>query len=796
MTFRARLRALHLQAGGPSYDELRAHASHAGRNLPTSTINDLLRGRVLSRWRTVAAFVDACHRHATSHRLALTPDTFDLTRWQIAHREALDSSTRTTEAAARIADHVGQSFDAVPPRQLPGAPRLFVGRTDELAQLSTGLAAENRHDEAVPLMVIGGAGGIGKTSLALHWAHQHIKQFPDGQMYLNLRGFAPSGGPMSSASGVRALLDALGVDPVAVPSTLDAQAALYRSLTYGRRILIVLDNAHDSTQVAPLLPGSPTCTVLVTSRNQLTGLLTTHGARPLTLDVLVGAEARALLVGHLGERATTEPDAVTDLLDPCAGLPLALTIVAARAATHPDLPLPILADELRSVSSRLDALDAGELTANLRAVFSWSYQDLGTDAARLFALLGLAMGPDISLAAAASLVGLPADHTRALLHELDQIRLVHHDPTGRYRMHDLVRIYAAEQATAQEPNGDVTAARRRLVDFYLHSANTADHILDPQMQPIQIDRPAAGCSPFRPDDRTEALIWFTAEHACLLATQRAMADLALHADVWRLAWVLDSFHLRQGHLHDNRIVWRAALQAANLLADRATMALARRYYGRACARVGDTVTGIEHLAAALVFAEETGDLGGTAHIHYSLAWTWELQGDHQQALTHATRALRLFQQWHSPVWEARLLTIAGAYNARLGHYGPASISCEQALILHRAHHDHDGEIEALDNLGFIAHQTGDLTTALRNYLNALDLCHQAGHSYAEAGVLTRLGDTYAALNRTADARSAWSRAFTEYRTQYRVTDAQAIQQRLTATPSTSPTNELTGLVTT
>ncbi|MGH3994541.1 MAG: BTAD domain-containing putative transcriptional regulator, partial [Pseudonocardiaceae bacterium] len=252
------------------------------------------------------------------------------------------------------------------PRQMPLPPRLFTGRTDELARLGKDL-----DDSTMVISAICGTGGIGKTWLALQWAHQHHDRFPDGQLYVNLRGFDPSGRPMPPATAIRTFLTALGVESTAIPTDPEAQPGLYRSLVAGKRMLIVLDNAVDTAQVAPLLPGSPGCTVLVTSRRQLTGLAASHGARLLTLDVLSEPESRDLLALHLGgDRLADEPDAVAELLDYCAGLPLALSIVAARAANRPDFPLAALADELRDHTRRLDALDAGEADASLRAVLS------------------------------------------------------------------------------------------------------------------------------------------------------------------------------------------------------------------------------------------------------------------------------------------------------------------------------------------------------------------------------------------------------------------------------------------
>ncbi len=320
---------------------------------------------------------------------------------------------------------------------MPAPPRTFVGRLAELAELSSPAA----------LCAIVGPGGIGKTWIAQRWAYEQRARYPDGQLYIDLRGFDPAGPPVSPAVAVRRFLDSLGVAPEAIPADLDAQAALYRSLVADRRLLIVLDNARDSAHVAPLLPGAAACTVLVTSRNQLVGLVTAHGARPLALGLLSDEEARQLLVGHLGgPRVAAEPAAVDALLRHCAGLPLALGIVAARAAVHPGTPLAALALELDEAATRLDALDAGELAVNLRAVLSCSIESLTPPAGRLFALLGLVPGPQSGSPSAASLAGLPVPATRVLLRQLTAAHLVAEPEPGRFRMHDLLRLYAAEQA--------------------------------------------------------------------------------------------------------------------------------------------------------------------------------------------------------------------------------------------------------------------------------------------------------------------------------------------------------------
>jgi DNA-binding SARP family transcriptional activator len=295
-----------------------------------------------------------------------------------------------------------------PPQQLPASSGSFTGRAVELAELDKLMDAAPDRAATVVISAIGGTGGIGKTWLALRWANDNTDRYPDGHLYVDLRGFDPANDPVAPAAAVRGFLDALGVEPAQIPADPDAQAGLYRSLVAGRRMLIVLDNARDSATVTPLLPAAGPSAVLVTSRHQLAGLVATHDARPLPLDTLPDADAYDLLTRRLGrQRTAAEPQPVTDIVRHCAGLPLALAIVAARAALQPHLPLAALAAQLRTATTRLDALEAGDLSVNLRAVLSCSTQALPLEAARVFALLGLVPGPDISVAAVASLAAFP-----------------------------------------------------------------------------------------------------------------------------------------------------------------------------------------------------------------------------------------------------------------------------------------------------------------------------------------------------------------------------------------------------
>ncbi|HWO68536.1 MAG TPA: BTAD domain-containing putative transcriptional regulator, partial [Umezawaea sp.] len=360
------------------------------------------------------------------------------------HQRILDGDPALTPPPAAITGTAAEA-EAPVPRQLPAPPRWFTGRGIELARLDQALTVEpaegiaaagtgsgTRSVATVVISAIGGAGGIGKTWLALTWAHQHAEQFPDGQLFVDLHGFSPTQEPMVPEAAVRGFLDALGVDSGRIPTDLDAQAALYRSLVAGRRMLIVLDNAATADQVVPLLPGTPACTVLVTGRTRLASLIDRHGARHLRLDVLPRDEARALLTARLGaDRVSAEPDAVDELVELCRGYPLALSITARHAATHPSVPLAEVAVELRELGLEMFHHDT-DPAASLPAVLSWSLRAFTDEQRTVFALLGITPGADTSLPAVVALTGLPSARARKALSALQEASLLESRPGGRY----------------------------------------------------------------------------------------------------------------------------------------------------------------------------------------------------------------------------------------------------------------------------------------------------------------------------------------------------------------------------
>ncbi|NUS81709.1 MAG: hypothetical protein HOY75_02885 [Streptomyces sp.] len=406
------------------------------------------------------------HRAAVARladELGLTPGRELSDAHAAVLRESRPAARPAAGSAARSGAALGgESADGGPPlpraayseprpAQLPQDLPAFSGRRTQLAKLSALLPEAGRPLDTAVISVIGGMAGVGKTTLAVHWAHQVADRFPDGQFYVDLRGFEPTGTALDPGEAVRDFLCALGVPRHRVPHGLDAQTALYRSLLAGRRFLVLLDNALDTEQVRPLLPGAPGCLVIVTSRDTLTGLVADHGAHPLSLCWLDAEEGREFLAARLGAaRVAAEPQAAAEIVELCAGLPLALSCVAARLAAHPGFRLSALAAELRDAHDRLDAIARG--SAEVSTVFSWSYRALSAAAARLFRLLAGHPGPDLSASEVAELAaldglaghaGLDTQESARLLAELVRAHLVAEPSPGRYSVHDLLRSYAA-----------------------------------------------------------------------------------------------------------------------------------------------------------------------------------------------------------------------------------------------------------------------------------------------------------------------------------------------------------------
>ncbi|MCX5386826.1 tetratricopeptide repeat protein [Streptomyces sp. NBC_00083] len=763
------LRALKVRAGQPSLQELQRRSGVA-----RSTLSDALspRRRELPRLEVCLALVRACG--AGAQEVARWRE-----RWQrIA--EARDAGRSAPEAGASApAVHTGAA-----PRQLPFAVRHFTGRIRELKHLDELMSDRRTSCGAVVISAIAGTAGVGKTTLALHFAHQVADRFPDGQLFANLRGFDPAADPVDAAAVARGFLDALGVPGHRIPADPEGQLAVYRSRLAGTRTLIVLDNAREAEQVRPLLPGSDGCLVLVTSRNRLSGLIALDGAVPLPLDVLSREEAHELLLRRLGpEPVLNHPEAADELIELCARLPLALNIAAARAADRPGVPLDRWAEELRDTRARLDLLAADDGYADVRAVLSWSYRALPAQSARLFRLLGLHPGPNISAAAAAGLAGLPLSGTRILLDELVRAHLVTRQGSARYAFHDLLRMYAIELVEGDDA-AERAESKLRMFDHYLHSAHRAGSLAyadEASWPPLDLAEPATGVTPEGPAGRREALAWYEDERTVLVhMAARALQD-GFPDHAWQLAGTQVSYLLKSGLWQQWQQVGEIALAAAERTGDLGRQAHAHRWLGQVHRSQGRQPEAHAQLRSAFDLFGRVGDHTRRGRTQIDIAIAYGEQHDHAMAIAEARSALELFEAVDDPTGQALALNSIGWYLALRGESGAALPYCRRALELSRADGNLPAQSSTLDSIGFIHHQLGAYEKALPAYQESLRLRQSIGDYFLQAEIHTHIGDTHLALGDLRAARASWTASLAILDDlQHR--DAEAVRARLDTCP--------------
>lgn len=682
---------------------------------------------------------------------------------------------RLAKALGISADHLAELLDGAAPaseaqnaategtgsvRQLPATVADFTGRAAELAALTETLDhADGNAPGTIVISAIGGTAGVGKTTLALHWAHRIADRFPDGQLHVNLRGFDPSGTPVTPEDAIRSLLDALGVPPERIPPSLEAQAGLYRSLVAGKRMLVILDNARDEQQTRPLLPASPGSLVVITSRNQLTGLAAAYGARLISLDVLTPAEAVALLTARIGtSRCAAEPEAVAEIAAQCAFLPLALAVTAARAAVRPRFPLSALATELRDAANRLDALDTDDPTASVRAVFSWSYNELDSDAARLFRLLGLHPGPDITVPAAASLAATDQPTAGRLLCDLTRAHLIAEHVPGRYAFHDLLGAYAAAQARENDSELDRDAAVKRVLDHYLHTALAAAHIIEPTREPIDIALPAPGAAPEPLTDHAQALTWLDAERDVLTSAAAFAYDSGNDVHAWQIPWAMAEYLQRRGHWQGWSAIQRRALAAALRTGETTAQAVSHRTMANVYTIIGDYGQAEAHYKQCLPLYQRLGNRLGQAKAHLSISVLTEHLGRLEEAISHAQQSRDLYRAIGDQTGETITLNSLGWVHALLGDYPQARALCKQAVALAIEIRHRLFEVLAWDSLGYAEHHLGNFGEATTCYQQALSAVRDFGDRPGEAQILTHLGDTRLAVGDLPQALDAWQQA--------------------------------------
>jgi DNA-binding SARP family transcriptional activator/tetratricopeptide (TPR) repeat protein len=674
-------------------------------------------------------------------------------------------------------------FQPARPAQLPADLSTFAGRSSELARIGDLLPPDGSPPSAVVISAIGGMGGIGKSTLAVHWAHRIADRFPGGQLYINLRGFDPTGSAVTPDEAVRSFLDALGVPPMRIPAGLDAQVALYRSLLARRRVLVLLDNARDAEQVRPLLPGSPGCLVIVTSRNRLTGLVAGEGAHPLTLDQLTRAEAHDLLALRLGtDRLAAEPQAADEIITRCGRLPLALAIVAAHARAHPGFPLSAIADEVSDSHGSLDAFAGGDdITTDVRAVFSWSYKAVSAPAARLFRLLGLHAGPDISAPAAAALAGLPPREARGPLAELTRAHLLTEHFPGRYTLHDLLRVYAAERVRVEETRQERDLALGRLLTWYLHTADAAYPHITPNRRRIPLEPRPQDCRPLEFTTHERALDWCETERSNLIVAVHQAAQAGQTRIAWRLPAVLWGFFYLRSHVHDWLDTARTGLAAARDAGDREGEAQGLCDTAAALRNGGRFEEAVEHLRQALVLSRELGDRATWTSVIANLGDAYLHAGRLREAVEYARRGLAL-DRIAGNVWgEGIALCNLGDAYQRMGRYDEALDCLQQALVVLRAGGNRWVEGVTLDILGTIHHRLGRYGESVDHYRRALATHRDIGNRWGEGHTLGHLGDVHLDGGETEAARESWRHALAIF-AEFGHPDAEQVRERLDRLP--------------
>ena len=669
-----------------------------------------------------------------------------------------DDQRRSFAAAASRANlprpSVAEDPPARPvPRQLPPDVPMFTGRADALAELDLRLVSPTG---AVVVSAIAGTGGVGKTALAVHWAWREAEHFPDGQLYLNLRGY-DTRAPIQPEHALAILLRELGVDARDVPPTLDERVSRYRTLLADRRMLIVLDNANSADQVRDLLPGSASCLVLITSRDSLTGLVARDGAYRIDLDRLPEGEATTLLRGLIGARIDTEPDAAASLGRLCAHLPLALRIAAELARSRPGRPLAAVVHELADERRRLDLLDAGgDAHASIRAVLAWSYCVLPPDVAALFRLLGCHPGMIFDHYAAAALANIEPVVAERLISQLARAHLVE-DCGGRYEMHDLLRVYARELADTL-PGSDRDAAIARLFDYYRAAAGVA---MDQVHPALRDQRPTVSAQHIALPPLTNAAIgrkWLRAEVDNLVATVEFGSRNGFAEHATQITSITFRFLETTALWAEALSMAAAALNAARGADDRSGEAEVLRIFGAVYEATGQPEQSLEHLNRSLELRSELGDYRGMSLILNNIGTTLATMGRLAEATSCYERSLALQRDLGDRHGVAVGLLNASTVQQERGDYAGAHDNLRQALAIFRELGDRLGEGHALCNIGQVMLLSAEYEVGLAPYYEALGIYREIDSRKGETYALDGIGGCLEGLGRRQDATRFYDQA--------------------------------------
>jgi DNA-binding SARP family transcriptional activator len=650
------------------------------------------------------------------------------------------------------------------PAQLPADVADFTGRDENLERLCGHVSGAGRgNSRAVAVAVVAGTPGLGKTALAIHGAHALRRDFPDGQLYVSLRGGSEQ--PVPPDEVLARFLRDLGVDGAGIPVDAEERAAMYRTLLAERQMLIVLDDARDAAQVRPLLPGTGSCAVIVTSRHRLSDLV---GSRLIDLDVLDEGESAELFTHIIGaDRADAEHGAVRDVLAACAGLPLAIRIAGARLTARRGWSVRTLADRLADQRRRMDEFTAGDLA--VRACFQVSFDTLprhenrrDVDPAHVFRLLGVWQGPSIGLNAAAALVGEPEGPVADALEVLVDAHLLESPAPDRYRLHDLLRAYAAERAQADEPPQAIEDAVRRVLGWYLRTADSAASVVAPYRDRVPLDPPEAGGEPLAFATAEQALAWCEQERANLVAATRQAAGQGLHDVAWKLPVAVMVCFDRHGYRTEWMTTHRIALASARAIGDRRGEAWALNNLGMVLGeqRAHDAVGYFEQ---AIAIHSETGDGRGHAQAANNLAYTYQLLERHEEAIAALVGALDIQRQIGHKYGEAVALCNLGEAYREVGRLDEAMASSRESLAIARG-------IGAVRDEGYAQYSIGRAHLDLGRSAEGIDLLeqavaihHVAGDRFGEAQDLRYVGTAYAQAGRTAEARDRLERSCNLFR---------------------------------
>ncbi|MBP2325174.1 tetratricopeptide (TPR) repeat protein [Kibdelosporangium banguiense] len=651
------------------------------------------------------------------------------------------------------------------PRQLPGDVRGFVNRTAELARLDSWLPQDENELGVTALVVVAGTAGVGKTALAVRWAHHVQDKFPDGQLYLNFRGYDP-GQTVSPEQALDGFLRALDIASSAIPADLEAKSALYRSLLAGRRILVVLDNAATVRQVRPFLPGTAESLVIVTSRNRLSGLVALDGGRRVTLEILAEDDAVRLITSITSDyRAGDDPAEVAELARLCARLPLALRIAAERAASRPWMPLDQLIQDLRNESGLWDALSAddGEESDAVRTVFAWSYRALPENAARMFRLLGLHPGPEFGVTAAAALAGTTVPEARHQLDVLAGAHLLEQTTPDRYQFHDLLRAYATAQAHHEESLDAQYKVLRRVLTWYLHSASSAITAMESAQQAVPLDPLTDSVAPLDFTSQQDAVHWCETEQDNLFAAARAASKAGMFRIAWQLVIVLQPYAV--GHLFSGDLLTLAemALDAAQRDGDtrgEAASLAALANVNSIHSRFGHA---IDQLTSAVALFAELEDRTGTALALTSLGVVHMVSRQFAEALGPLHQAQTILHELGDSQRESYALFNIGEANLGLGRLADAAETVHRSLVLCREAGDRFSESVALMNLARIHAERGETAEATGFAQEALDLGRAQQEPRHEGWLLLELGQIQQLDGQFDEALVSYQRAATLHR---------------------------------